>query len=82
MEPKIRGWKEGIITKDLKSVGGPGHKEGDIVRYRRFKTYPDADGFKLTDYEWHYVDTNNYNLVRCTELIIENVEYHKEPYKY
>ncbi len=82
MEPKIRGWKEGIITKDLKSVGGAGHKKGDTVRYRRFKTSPDTDGFRLTYYEWHYVDVNNYNLVRCTEVIIEGVDYYKEPMLY
>ena len=81
MKPKHRGWLEGIITQDLMTVGGSsGHRAGDIVRYKRIKTIPDRDGFKLTDYEWHYVDQNNFNLVRTTEIIIVGVPYFKEPY--
>ena len=75
MKPKIRGWKEGIITKTLKSVGGTGHLKGDTVRYRRFKAYADKDGFKHSDHEWHYLDTDNYNLVRTTQLLIEGEEF-------
>lgn len=82
MRPKLRGWKEGVITKDLMSVGGSGHKKGDTVRYKRHKTLPDSDGFRLTEYEWHYLNTDNYNLVRTIEVIIEGVPYHKEPYRY
>lgn len=75
MKPKQHGWKEGIITKNLKSVGGSGHRKGDIVRYRRYKVYADKDGFKHSDHEWHYIDTNNYNLVRTTQLLIEGEEF-------
>ena len=82
MRPKIRGWNEGIISRDLYSVGGSGFKKGDVVRYRRFKTMLDEDGHKWTEYEWYYVDTNNYNLVRTIEKIIEGEEYVKEPYLY
>lgn len=57
------------------SVGGTGHYKGNTVRYRRYKTYADKDGFKHSDHEWHYIDTNNYNLVRTTQLLIEGEEF-------
>ena len=79
MRNKLKGWSEGIISRDLISFGYT-HKKGSIVRYKRYKTQPYNDGFKLTQYEWHYLDQNNYNLVRTTERIIEGVEYIKEPY--
>lgn len=81
MKPKQKGWKEGIISEDLKSLGGITHKKGSLVRYKRVKTIKDKDGFKLTDYEWHYIDENNYNLVRTNKLIIEGLEKIIEPYK-
>lgn len=82
MEPKWNGWKEGIISEDLRSIsGGTGHKKGDTVRYRRKKTIPDRDGMRLTEYEWHYMDTNNYNLVRSWERIIEGLPKIREPWK-
>lgn len=81
MKPKQRGWKEGIISEDLNAYGGGGHKKGSLVRYKRVKSQKDSDGFKLTDYEWHYIDENNYNLVRTTKLIIEGLEKIIEPYR-
>jgi hypothetical protein len=75
MKPKPHGWKEGIITKNLMSVGGSGHYKGSTVRYRRYKTYADKDGFKHSDHEWHYIDTDNYNLVRTTQLLIEGEDF-------
>lgn len=77
---KRRGWQEGVITEDLKSVGGYTHKKGSIVRFKRHRTQPDKDGFKLTKYEWHYLDQNNYNLVRTYERIVEGFDYIKEPF--
>lgn len=80
MKPKLRGWKEGIITRDLRSAGGGMHKKGSLVRYKRKKTIEDSDGFRLTKYEWHYLDENNYNLIRSIELTIEGEPYKKEEY--
>ncbi len=74
MKPKRRGWREGILTKDLQGLG-KGYKKGDTVRFRRYKTLPSENGFRLTEYEWHYVNTDNQNLIRTTELIIEGLEY-------
>lgn len=71
MTPKIRGYKEGIITKDLISVAGTGFKKGDTVRYKKMKVHKDKDGFLLYEYEFHYLDLDNKNLVRSPELFIE-----------
>jgi hypothetical protein len=71
MSKKIRGYKEGVLSKNLTSVGGGGHKKGDTVRYKKFKGVRQNDGFLFSDYEYHYLDTNNYNLVRTTKLLIE-----------
>jgi hypothetical protein len=71
---KIRGYKEGIITQDLISGYGNGFKKGDVVRYRRYKSLADADGFRTSEYEFHYLDENNQNLVRSTRLLIEGEE--------
>lgn len=76
----MKGYKKGIITEDLCSVGGTGHKKGDTVYYRRYKTQPDKDGYKYSDYEWHYVNEEGKNLVRTTKVIIEGVEFRQEPY--
>ncbi len=70
---KWRGWKEGVLSEDLKSIGGGFvHKKGSVVRYRKKKVYGEnmCWGGK---YEYHYLDLNNFNLVRTSEfLIIEN----------
>lgn len=76
----MKGYKKGIISEDLNSVGGSGHKKGDVVYYKRYKTRPDRDGFKLTDYEWHYLNENKTNLVRSSRLMIEGIEKFQEPY--
>lgn len=73
MKPKNRGWKEGIISEDL--IGfGYAHRKGSLVRYKRVKTLKDSEDFRLTEYEWHYVDENNYNLIRTNKKIIEGEE--------
>lgn len=79
MKPKIRGWKEGIMSQDLNGFGYT-HKKGDIVRYKRVKSQVDSDGFRLTAYEWHYTDTNNFNLIRTIRKTIEGEEIIIEPY--
>lgn len=71
MKPKIRGWKEGVLKEDLKSVGGTILKKGSIVRYRRFKVYETETGYWTGEYEWHYLDQNNFNLIRESDLLIE-----------
>ena len=73
MKPKIRGWNEGIMSENLTSVGGYTHKKGSVVRYKRKRVYPDDDGSKLWNYEWHYLDENNYNLVRSDSRTIEGL---------
>ncbi len=75
MKSKIRGWKEGILTRTLTSVGGSGHSKGSTVRYRRYKVYVKTGDFRFSDHEWHYIDTDNYNLVRTTQLLIEGEEF-------
>ena len=81
MKPKMHGWKEGVKSEDLNGFGGVTYKKGDTVRYKRVKTLPNKDGYKMTDYEWHYLDENNYNLVRTTKRIIEGLEKIIEPNK-
>ncbi len=76
MEPKHRGWKEGIITQDLTSAGtslsgkGPDFKKGDKVRYKRHRVY-DEEACWTGEYEWHYLNDDNYNLVRTSRLLIK-----------
>lgn len=79
MKPKIRGWSEGIISKDLVGFGYT-HKKGSLVRYKRKKSVRDSDGFILTNYEWHYLDENNYNLIRHFERIIDDLPNIKEEF--
>ena len=79
MSKTNRSWKKGVITKELRAVGGGCIKKGSEVSYKRTKTLRDSDGFKLTEYEWHYMTTDAY--IRTIELIIEGVEYKKEEYK-
>lgn len=69
IKPKIRGWKEGVITEDLMSVGGTVHRKGSIVRYKRCKTI--EDDRVLGKYEWHYLDQSNFNLIRSHELLVD-----------
>ena len=76
MKPKWRGWKEGTITEDLISGGGslegkkPEHKKGDLVRYKRYKNL-DEKGIWHGKYEWHYINLDNFELVRSSRLIID-----------
>lgn len=70
MKPKIRGWKEGIMKEELRSVGGSTiHKKGDTVRYKKVRTV--GDDRQYWDYEYHYLDLNNFNLIRSNRLHIE-----------
>ena len=36
IEPKRRGWKEGVLTEELRSLGGT-HKKGAVVRYKKHR---------------------------------------------
>jgi len=69
MKQKIRGWKEGVITQDLRSMGGFTHRKGSTVRYKRHKEY-DSDSYWTGEYQWYYVDTENNNLIRTSELLV------------
>lgn len=82
MKPKRRGWSEGVMSEDLRSLGGYTHKKGTVVRFKRIKTVPDADNTKLTEYEWHYMDQDNYHLIRSIERTIEGLPHIKEKYLY
>lgn len=73
-------WKKGKLTKDLHSVGGTTIKVGTEVYYIRLKTRPDADNFRLTEYEYHYHDRVGKDYCRSIEFIIEGFPYHIEPY--
>ena len=73
-------YKKGIISEDLISCYGTGHKKGDSVFYQRIKSIRDKDGFRSTEYEWHYYDENKLNLVRSTKRIIEGLEFIQEEY--
>jgi hypothetical protein len=70
MKPKIRGWKEGVMKENLSSMGGFVHRKGTTVRYKRHKEY-DSDSFWTGEYQWYYLDTDNMNLIRASELLIE-----------
>lgn len=70
MKPKIRGWKEGTLSEDLRSIGGGAvHRKGDRVRYKRHKSI--GDDRLVSDYQWYYLDLNNFNLIRDRRLLIE-----------
>ena len=73
IKKKYRGWKEGVLSEDLKSVGGTMHKKGSIVRYKRHKAFDSENNYMwMGEYEWHYLDQSNYNLVRGGDkLLIE-----------
>ena len=70
IKKKYRGWKEGVMSRDLVCVGGSMHKKGSIVRYRKYKEM-DFDFGWTGEYEYNYVDQANFNLIRCKELLIE-----------
>ncbi len=69
--PKWRGYKEGILSKTIMSIGGSTHLKGSIVRYRRHKVLEFDTGIWTGEYEWHYLDQTNHNLIRIAELYIE-----------
>jgi len=71
MKPLMKGWKEGVITKDLVSVGGNIHKKGSIVRYKKYLINDELKEYSSHKYEWHYLDQDNSNLIRSSELLIE-----------
>lgn len=75
---KQRGYNEGVISEDLTNGYGFTHKKGSIVRYKRKKSIRDKDGFRLTEYEWWYLDENNMNLIRTTKRLIEGLPIIKE----
>ena len=76
MEKKVRGWKKGIMSKDLTSAGGSIIKKGEEVIYKRIKSVRDTEGFLLTKYEWWYQTDNT--LIRTLELTIESEPHIKE----
>lgn len=71
MKPKMRGWKEGVLAKDLNGMGGHSHRKGHTVRYKVYKVYPDKDGYVFNEKEYHVLDLDNYNLIRTGSLFIE-----------
>lgn len=50
----------------------PEHKKGGIVRYERYKQ-TDENCCWTGNYEWHYIDQANFNLVRSTQFLIEKI---------
>ena len=68
MRPKIRGWKEGVMSEDLVGFGHT-HKKGDTVRYKKHRTIDEDTSY--SKYEYHYIDLNNFNLIRTSKFLIE-----------
>lgn len=66
MKDKRKGWKEGILAKEIRSVSGHSHKVGDIIRYRKYKTYETSNSSPYTSHEFHVLNTENMGLVRTT----------------
>ena len=83
MKPKYKGWKEGILTQDLiswgsaKNGGIPEHKKGDLVRYKRYKAL-EENGTWNGEFEYHYIDLNNGNLVRTPKFLIAEKDSEKK----
>lgn len=71
IKPKWRGWKEGVLMKDLQSYGGTILKKGQIVRYKRHKEFDTENSCWTGKYEWHYLDQSNYNLIRSNKLLVK-----------
>jgi hypothetical protein len=71
MKPKIRGWKEGTLTRTIENLGRTKHLKGSTVRYKKHKAWDTERRRWSGKYEYHYVDQDNYNLIRCSELLIE-----------
>ena len=69
IKPKWRGWKEGILTEDLRNGYGQELKKGSTVRYRRYLTRGSDKAHGR--YEWHYMNQSNTILIRMMELLIE-----------
>jgi hypothetical protein len=69
IKPKQKGWKEGVLTKDLINGYGEKFKKGQVIRYKRYKAT--GDDRRLGEYEWHYTDQSNRGLIRAHELYIK-----------
>ena len=69
-------WSKGIISETLKGIESIIPK-GTEVKYIRIKTIPDKDGFRLTEYEWHYQGNGTY--IRTNRRIVEGLERIIEP---
>jgi hypothetical protein len=71
MNPKMKGWKEGVLTQDICAVAGEPMHKGQTVRYRRYKQYTKSKLHRLSgEYEYHYLNEDNMNLIRSTILYI------------
>lgn len=73
-------FKTGILSEEIRSMGGTTLKKGQEVKYIRKLTQKDKDGFRLTKYEWHYCDINGRGLIRTIERTIEGLPYIKEEF--
>lgn len=57
MKPKRIGWKEGVLTKEIRGVGGQVHKVGDTIRYKKYKTCETSNSTPRTSHEFYVVNT-------------------------
>lgn len=73
MKSKIRGWNEGVLSEDLRSMGGSELKKGSIVRYKKHKEF-DKDSVWTGRYQWYYIDENNSKLIRTTQFLINTIK--------
>lgn len=76
-QPRGWGWREGILTKDLRNGFGETMEKGDTVFFRRKKSVQIRDSQPLTEYEWQY--DNGITLIRISELCIAGLEPIIEP---
>ena len=70
IKPKYRGWKEGILTKEIINGYGQVLKKGETVRYKRYKEWDTDTNFWTGKYEYHYMNQCNNVLIRIRELLI------------
>ncbi len=69
MKKILKGWKEGVLSKTLRSrLGITEHEKGSVIRYKRKRKYDD-NGTWTGEFEYHYLDQNNFNLVVGSEKI-------------
>lgn len=71
MQPKIRGWKEGVLSENISNAYGTTFLKGQLVRYKKIKEKNMEFGTWTGNFEYHYVDVDNIGLIRMPKLLID-----------